>query len=157
MFRYVRIMKVEISKPHGFSSTGFSLWLLISCETETPQAEACATTSRFARKIGGIRYEIHAAPREGMTARDAAQREPRTAPRTVDSYGLGGVMRAGRIELAGARHQRRKKSLIHAHGKEYRARRPAHGFGPVLRMPRSRRTSSASSGANAACATVLRG
>src|SRR4029077_7929625 len=102
--------------------------------------------------IGGIGYEIHAARGKGMAARDAAQREPRTTPRAVDAHGLGGVMRAGRIKLAGARHQRRKKSLIHSHGKEQGARREAHVFGPVFRIPRSRRTSSASSGANAACA-----
>jgi len=113
------------------------------------------------QKIAGIGHEIHAARRERMTPRDAAQREPRTATRAVDSHGLGGVMRAGRIKLAGARHQRRKKSLIHAHGKEQPARRKAQAFGwafrPVFWMERSNRTSSAASGANAACATELFG
>ena len=100
-----------------------------------------------------------------MAAREAPQREPRTAPRAVDFQGFSGIVRAGRIKLAGARHQRRKKRLIHAHGEEQRARREAHVFGPVFRtlsravfwMERSRRTSSASSGANAARATVARG
>ena len=126
----------------------------------TPQTEVCATFC-FARKFAGIGYEIHAAARKGMAARDAAQGEPRTAPRSMNSQRVGRVMRAGGIEFAGARHHRRKKSLIYANGKEQRARREAHVFGPMFRpvfwMERSRRTSSASSGANAACATVLRG
>src|ERR1700674_3727078 len=160
MTRSARSSKMVINTPqpgfgNGFSSAGFSLWVLGFCEAEPPQAEACATFG-FA-EISGVGHKIHAAPRERMAARDAAQRKPRTAPRAVDSQGLGGVVRAGRIKLAGARHQRRKKSLVHAHGKEQRARRTAHVFGPVLRMPRSRRTSSASRGANAACATVLFG
>src|SRR5258708_35210797 len=122
--------------------------------------EACATF-RIGQKIGGTRYEIHAARREWMTARDATQREPRTPSRAVDSDGFGGVVRAGRIKLAGARHQRRKKSLIHTHEKEQRARSTAHVFGPVLRpvfwTERSRRTSSSCRTANAAWATELRG
>src|SRR5690349_5671648 len=120
---------------------------------KTKQAEACSTF----RKLAGIRHEIHAARCEGMAARETSQREPRTAPRAVYSHSLGSVVRAGRIKLAGARHQRRKKSLVHAHGKKQGARREAHAFGPALRMPHKRRSNSVSRGANAACATVVFG
>ena len=115
----------------------------------TPQAKACATFL--------IRDKIHAALGEWMAARNPPQREPRTAARTVNAQRLRGVVGTGRIKFAGARHQRRKKSLIHAHQEKQRTRREAHAFGAVFRMPRNRRTSSASSGANSIRATVLFG
>jgi hypothetical protein len=113
----------------------------------------------FAAKLFRVRHQIHPAARKGMAPQHAAQRQPRPTPRSVDSHGIRRVMRARGIKLAGARHQRRKKSLVHAHQKEQRARLPAHtcAFGALLRIPRSRRTSSASSGANSARATELRG
>lgn len=125
----------------GFSLSGFRL-----VGGKIRQAKACPTGN-----------QIHSAARERMAACEAAQREPRPAARSVEAQRFGGVMRAGRIKLAGAGHQRGKKGLVHAHGKQQDARRKAQVFGPLLWMPRNRRSRSASSGANAARATVARG
>jgi hypothetical protein len=70
--------------------------------------------------------------------------------RTVELYGIGGVLRTGRVELAGAWHPRGKKHLIHADRKQQDACGWIHTFGPMFR---NRRTSSASRGAKGACAT----
>src|ERR1700722_14115950 len=133
-----------------FSSTDFSLWGSVAPRTNPPSAENPSITYRIARNLTSIRHKIHAARREGMAARNTPQREPRPAPRAVNSQSLSSIMRARRIKLASAGHQRRKKSLIHAHGKEQPARRKAQAFGwafrPVFWMERSNRTSSAASG-----------
>ena len=115
-------------------ATGFSLsWFQIATGEGKPrQAEACAYFRRENSAASGTRSTPPGV--NGWQRESAPQREPRTAPRAVDSHGLSGVVRAGRIKLAGARHQRRKKSLVHAHGKEQRARREAHVFGPVFAL-----------------------
>ena len=74
--------------------------------------------------------------------------------RAVELYGIGGVVRTGRVELTGAWHPRGKKHLIHADRHQQDARDRVQTFGPMFR---SRRTSSASSGAKGACATERRG
>jgi hypothetical protein len=60
----------------------------------------------------GIWNQIHATGRERMAPRKATHGEPAAATRTVELYGIGGVPRTGRVELAGAWHQSGKKHLI---------------------------------------------
>ena len=110
-----------------------------------------------------IRHQIHSAPRERVTAGNTAQREPGAAPRAMKPQCLGGILRTGWIEFAGARHQCGKERLVNAHAQDQNARGAAHfaGLGTAgvaFRMILcSRRTNSASSGAKGACATECRG
>jgi len=110
-----------------------------------------------------IRNQVHAAPRERVAARNATQREPGATPRAMKPQCFGGILRAGGIEFAGARHQCGKERLVNAHEQDQPARGPAHfagldTAGGVLRtIPCSRRTNSVSSGAKGACATECRG
>ena len=108
----------------------------------------------FAQGLRGVGNKIQATARKRMAARKTPQGEPRTTTRPVNLQRIGGIVRTGRIELAGARHQRGKKRLVHAHRDQQRARSPAQLFGAMLR---NRRTSSASRGAKGACATERRG
>ncbi len=107
-----------------------------------------------ARTFRGIGNQIHAAGRKRMAPRKAPHGEPRAATRAVELYGIGGVLRTGRVELAGAWHQSGKKHLIHAYRRQKYALGRAQTFGPMFR---SRRTSSASRGAKGASATERRG
>src|SRR6266853_2599339 len=107
-----------------------------------------------ARIFRGIGNQIHAAGRERMATRKAPHGEPRAATRAVELYGIGGVLRTGRVELARARHQSGKKRLIHAYRRQQYARGRTQALGSTFR---SRRTSTASLGAKGAGATESRG
>ena len=58
-----------------------------------------------------------------MAAREAAQREPRPVSRAVNAQRVRGVMRAGRIKLAGATEYRREENLVDAQQTEQRSLR----------------------------------
>jgi len=120
--------------------------------------------------IAGLGHQVYATLCEWMAPRQAAQREPRSALCSVNSHSVRGVMRAGGIKLAGARHERGKKRLVNAHEQKQQTRRPAHSRAQVAAkataqvivhdfgaMPRSRRTNSAARGAKGASATEGRG
>lgn len=58
------------------------------------------------------RYRVVTAGMQGMTASNAAQRQPATAQRTMLTNGLDGVVRAARVEAATRSQQRTDQPLV---------------------------------------------